>query len=316
MTRRLIPPLLCAALAACGNQSDAPLPGYVEADLVRVASPYAGRLVQLQVAKGTDVAAGAALFALDHDSEAAERDEAAARLAQAQAQASDLSKGKRPDEIAAVQAQVDAARANLKLAENDLARQQQLARAKFISAAGLDAQREKVRSGRAQLDEAEAQLRVARLAARQDERAAAEAARAAARASLAQSDWKLAQKAVAAPVAARVDDTLYRVGEWVPAGSPVINLLPPGNVKVRFYVPQARLSEVKPGVIVKVGCDGCGAARDARIGFVATQAEFTPPVIYSKENRAKLVFLVEAWPVDTKGLQPGQPVDVALGAAK
>ncbi len=316
MKHRLILPLCCAMLAACGNTPEGTLPGYVEADLVRVASPYAGRLVQLGVAKGAEVQSGAPLFSLDQVSEAAERDQAAARLLQAKAQETDLSKGKRTDEIAAVQAQVAAARSNLKLAENDLARQQQLARADFISAAGLDAQVEKVRSGRAQLAQAEAQLRVAHLAGRQDERVAAEAASAAAKAALAQSDWKLAQKAVIAPVSARVDDTIYRIGEWVPAGSPVVSLLPPGNVKVRFYVPQAQLSLVQSGAIVKVACDGCGAPHDARIGFIASQAEFTPPVIYSKENRAKLVFLVEAWPIDPTGLRPGQPVDVKLEAKK
>ncbi len=315
--KRLLPALACClALTACGDKTDGTLPGYVEADLVRVASPYAGRLVRLEAAKGAEVQPDAPLFALDRDSETAERDEAAAKLQQAQAQAADLSKGKRTDEIAAVQAQVDAARAALRLAESDLARQRQLAAANFISASGLDSQLEKVKSGRAQLAETEAQLRVAHLAARQDEREAADAAHEAAKAALAQSDWKLAQKTIAAPMAARVDDTLYRVGEWVPAGSPVVSLLPPGNIKVRFYVPQARLSEVRSGGIVKVSCDGCGTMRDARVGFIASQAEFTPPVIYSKENRAKLVFLVEAWPLDPQGLRPGQPVDVMLGAAK
>jgi len=312
-----LPVLLCAALAACGDKSPGTLPGYVEADLVRVASPYAGRLVQLSVAKGAEVQDGTPLFALDRDSETAERDEAAARLVQARAQAVDLQKGKRPDEVAVIEAQVASARATLKLAEDDLSRQQKLAAAKFISPSGLDAQVEKVKSSRAQLAEAEAQLRVAHLAGRSDERAAADAAHDAAKAVLAQNDWKLAQKQVAAPVAARVDDTLYRIGEWVPAGSPVVSLLPPGNIKLRFYVPQARLAEVRQGGIVKVSCDGCGAARDARVSFIASQAEFTPPVIYSKENRAKLVFLVEAFPLDVTGLRPGQPVDVDLaGAAK
>ncbi|MCL2636245.1 MAG: HlyD family efflux transporter periplasmic adaptor subunit [Betaproteobacteria bacterium] len=304
------------ALAGCGANNDGVLPGYVEADFVRVAAPYAGRLVELAVVKGAEVEPGAKLFALDRDNEIAARDEAAAKLAQSEAQARDLATGKRKDEIAAVAAQVEAARAVLKLAESDLTRQQSLAAAKFISPAGLDAQIEKVRSGKAQLAEAEAQLRVAHLAARNDQRAAAAAASQAAQAALAQSAWMLAQKEVAAPVAARVDDTLYRVGEWVPAGSPVVSLLPPGHIKLRFYVPQARLPEVRQGDIVKVSCDGCGAPRDARVAFIAAQAEFTPPVIYSQENRAKLVFLVEAYPLDAQGLRPGQPVDVRIGTAQ
>ena len=308
--------VLLLALAGCGANPDGLLPGYVEADFVRVASPYGGRLIELSVVKGAEVEPGDPLFALDQGSEIAARDEAAARLAQSEAQARDLATGKRQDEIAAVAAQVDAARAALKLAQSDLMRQQRLADAKFISPAGLDAQVEKVRAGSAQLAEAEAQLRVAHLAARQDQRAAAAAAKKAAQAALAQSAWLFAQKQVAAPVAARVDDTHFRVGEWVPAGSPVVSLLPPGHIKLRFFVPQARLPEVRQGDIVKLSCDGCGAPREARVSFIAAQAEFTPPVIYSQENRAKLVFLVEAYPLDPQGLRPGQPVDVRIGTAK
>jgi HlyD family secretion protein len=118
---------------------------------------------------------------------------------------------------------------------------------------------------------------------------------------------------VAASVAGRVTDTLFARGDWVPSGAPVVSLLPPGNVKVRFFVPETQLGTVSVGQKVAVSCDGC-APISATVSFIAPQAEYTPPVIYSKESRSKLVFLVEAKPApeDALKLHPGQPVDVAL----
>lgn len=307
--------VLGAILTGCGAPPPAALPGYAEAEYVHVAAPYAGRLIALPVAKGAQVRVGTPLFALDQDSERAAVLEYQARVVQSEAQAADLDKGKRQDEIAALAAQADAAQANLRLAARDLARQQQLARAGFTSGANLDALRERVASAQAQLDEAQAQLRVAHLAARDDTRSAARAAVKTAQAQLDQTRWKLEQKTLSAPVAAQVEDTLFRVGEWVPAGSPVVNLLAPNAIKVRFFVPQDALARLKPGATVSVRCDGCGAPFAARIGFIASNAEYTPPVIYSKENRAKLVFMVEAWPAPGSPLRPGQPVDVQLAPA-
>ncbi|MNN69017.1 putative efflux pump membrane fusion protein [compost metagenome] len=109
-----------------------------------------------------------------------------------------------------------------------------------------------------------------------------------------------------------VYDTPYRLGEWVPAGSPVVRMLPPGNVKVRFYVPEAVVGALRNGQAVQVRCDGCAAPVAASITYVANEAEYTPPVIYSNETRNKLVFLVEARPsaADAIKLRPGQPVEV------
>jgi HlyD family secretion protein len=103
----------------------------------------------------------------------------------------------------------------------------------------------------------------------------------------------------------------------VPAGSPVASLLPPANRKLRFYVPEPLLGCLKVGQAVSVACDGCAAAIAATITFIVDRAEFTPPVLYSKDNRAKLVYLVEARPTvaDAARLNPGQPVDVTLPAS-
>jgi HlyD family secretion protein len=119
---------------------------------------------------------------------------------------------------------------------------------------------------------------------------------------------------VSSTVTGTIADTLFVPGEWVPAGAPVVSVLPPGNVKVRFFVAETRLGALRVGQKVALACDGCAAPIAASISFIAPQAEYTPPVIYSRDNRAKLVFLVEARPdaQDAVKLHPGQPVDVTL----
>ena len=306
--RRFVLSLLPLALLACTPKGDAPLLGYVEIEPTRVAAQQAGRLVQLPVARGADVAAGAPLFALDTDLERPALDEADARRAQSDAQAQDLASGKRPAELDAYRAREASARSALALAESDLARQQSLAVKGFVSPMSLDSLRERVKSARAALDQAQAELRAAELAGREAQRVAAAAAVKVAEAQRAQAQTRLSQKTVVAPAAARVEDTYYRIGEWVPAGSPVVSLLPAGSVKLRFYIPEPRLAAMQPGSIVRVRCDGCGEGFDAKISWIATSAEYTPPVIYSKDNRAKLVFKAEAVPQGNVRLTPGLPV--------
>jgi HlyD family secretion protein len=133
-------------------------------------------------------------------------------------------------------------------------------------------------------------------------------------AALAKANWSFEQKKQFAPTNAFVQDTLYRVGEWVAAGNPVVELLPPANIKVRFFVPETVLSEIKPGETVGVTFDGGKHAYSATVNYISTQAEFTPPVIYSQKNRAKLVYMIEAKfsPADAADLHPGQPVDVRV----
>jgi HlyD family secretion protein len=158
----------------------------------------------------------------------------------------------------------------------------------------------------------QAALNVARLPARSDARAAADAAVRAAEQVLEQARWREQQKQQASMVDARVAETFFRVGEWVNAGQPVLSLLPPGATKARFYVPESDIGSVAIGQPVTLHCSGCGTPIRARIDFVATQVEYTPPVIYSNAQRARLVFRVEARPdaADGARLKPGQPIDV------
>jgi HlyD family secretion protein len=305
---------LALALAACSDPAPGTLQGYAEGEYVRVATPFAGQLQRLAVKRGDRVKAGDPMFALEQANEAAARREAADRLARAQAQLENLRKAKRPTEIEAARAELDQAEAALKLAEANLKRQEELFSAKFISRERLDDARTAVARERARVAEMRAQLATANLPARADEIRAAEAEVAAARAALEQADWRLGQKAQRAPQDALVQDTLYVPGEWVPAGAPVVSLLPPGNIKVRFFVPESRLGAVRAGQPVELACDGCGGPIAGTVTYIAPQAEFTPPVIYSRERREKLVFLVEARPAAAEAtrLHPGQPVEVVL----
>lgn len=298
----------------CGNKEPAALQGYVEGDYVRVAAPFAGTLVKLAAQRGQQVEPGMPLFALEAGSEDAARREALERARRAQAQAEDLRKGRRASEIDAVRAQLAQAQVVASLSEKELARQLDLVAKGFVSQQRADEARAARDRDRNKVAELQAEVTTARAGSRPDEIRAAEAEAAAAREALAQADWRLAQKTVAASVAGTVVDTLFAQGEWVPAGAPVVSMLPPGNVKVRFFVPETRLGSLKLGQTVALACDGCPAGLEAAIAFIAPQAEFTPPVIYSKDSRAKLVFLVEAKPaagVAVK-LHPGQPVDVRL----
>ncbi|HUP29369.1 MAG TPA: HlyD family efflux transporter periplasmic adaptor subunit, partial [Usitatibacter sp.] len=273
-----------------------------------------GTLVRLDAQRGQDVKDGAPLFALEAGSEDAARREAEERARRAQAQVEDLKKGKRPSEIGSVRAVLTQAEVAARLSERELARQNDLVAKGFVSQQRADEARSARDRDRARVAELQNDVTTVAAGARPDEIRAAEAEAAAARQALAQADWRLRQKSVAATVTGTVSDTLFVRGEWVPAGAPVVSLLPPGNVKVRFFVPESRLGAVKVGQKVELSCDGCGQPLEAAISFIAPQAEFTPPVIYSKDNRNKLVFLVEARPneKDAVRLHPGQPVDVRL----
>lgn len=289
------------------------LQGYVEGEPVRLGPAIAGTLDTVAVARGTLVAVGTPLFTFDPLRERAARDEAAARLQQAQAQLGNLRTGKRPPEVAVVAAQKLQAEAALRLSEAQGRRQEILAAEGASPPGRLDEARAAYARDRARVAELTAQLEAAQLAARADEIGAAEAAVEAARAALSQAEWRVAQLATVAPVAAVVEDTYYRPGEYVAAGAPVVSLLPPDNVKLRFYVPETRLGALALGQSVDFRCDACPSGLTARITFIAPRAEYTPPVIYSVGSREKLVFRVEARPDGDPGrLHPGQPVDVAM----
>jgi HlyD family secretion protein len=310
----VVPLLLGLGLAGCAPETPGSYQGYLEGEFVYVASPLAGTLTNLAVSRGAEVKAGQLLYVLESEAEAAATREAEERLAQAQARLDDLHKGRRPTELAALEAQLRRANASLALSELELQRRVRLRETNVISAEELDAARTRRDTDQAELVALSADLETARLGARVDEIKAAEADVQALTAALGKARWTLAQKTQRAPADAWVHDTLYRQGEFVAAGNPVISLLPPENVKARFFVPQKELATLRSGQSVWVSFDGAATPYVATVNYIATEAEFTPPVIYSKENRAKLVYMVEAAfaAADARKLRPGQPVDVRV----
>lgn len=302
-----------AALFGAGDDIEG-YQGYVEADYVRVGVPDSGTLELLAVRRGERVQAGDLLFALDDAAERAARDEASARLARAEAALADLGKGARPEEIAALTAEKRQAEASLALTRAELDRQQKLFDTKVTAESRLDEARSAYARDAARVAELEADIATARLGGRADAIDAAAAEVAMARAALAEAEWRLAQRSAAAATAALVDDTLYVEGEHVAGGAPVVSLLPPANLFIRFFVPEGDLGRIAIGQDMTVTCDGCAEAVAARVSFISPDAEYTPPVIYSESRREKLVFMIEARPTDpAAALHPGQPVMVAPG---
>ena len=312
--RALVATALLALVAGCEPAPKPRVQGYVEGEFVYVASPIAGALETLPVQRGAQVAAGDALFALECGAETAARDVAERRLAEGQAKLDDTKKGKRPVEIESAQAQLKQARAALALAEKESARQESLFQSGASAASEFDRARAARDEDRQRVSQLEADLQTAQLGSRSDQIVAAEANVRALAAALAKAEWDFAQKHQAATQAGLVFDTLYRPGEWVAAGRPVVALLPPANVKVRAFVPEARVGTIHPGANVRVFVDGVREPFAGQVTFISPQAEYTPPVIYSQESRAKLVFMIEARfdAATAAKLHPGQPVDVEL----
>ena len=302
----------CALVVGCRPSSPAPWQGYLEGDMVYVSSPLSGRLDTLAVAKGTFVRRGSPLFTLERESELATQQQASAQLAESRARLADAAKGARSSELSSYQARLDQARAVAELSTLDLARQEALFRTKAISASDYDKARLTALANARAVDQAASDLETARLGARSDAVAAAAAQVKADEASKARADWNVSQKAQKAPVDALVYDTLYRQGELVPAGLPIVALLPPENLKVRFYVSEEDYGKLKVGATLRVRLSGHEGGLKARVSYLSPQPEYTPPILFNRDNRSKLVFLAEALfePSVAKDLHPGQPVDV------
>ncbi|WP_194712955.1 HlyD family secretion protein [Noviherbaspirillum soli] len=315
--RRLacLPPALAALLCACSESRQPFYQGYIEGEFLYLSAPQAGYLRSLDALRGSRVAPGQAAFALAGDPDAESLDEAQARVAAARERLANLAAPRRQPEIAALEANLRAAQASLSLAQSRLGRQQSLAERHFVSPASLDEARSQRDQMQGQVDAAQQQLATYRAAlGRGAEVRAAEADLLAAQAQAAQMRWRLESKTVRAPAAGEISETYYRAGEWVAAGAPVASLLPDQRRRLRFYVPETALARLRPGLTVEAGCDGCTQPIRGTIDFIAPQAEYTPPVIYSRGSREKLVFRVEAVPLPEQAarLRPGLPIDVRI----
>jgi HlyD family secretion protein len=274
--------------AACGDAKRATLQGYAEAEYIYLAPRDAGYVAALNVKEGDEVQPGAAVFRLDVD-----RSNAA--LARAQALRNSSS-----DATAAQAQAVAAAQADVNLAQVTYQRSVTLFEKGFAAKAQVD-------QDKAALDAAAARLRTA---VAQRNAAASQTGASSADVALARSQSD--DRVVTAPAAGRIERIFLRPGEFAQAGAPVASLLTPANMRLRFFAPEGDLALLRLGGIVDVSCDACAKGLTARISYIASEPQFTPPVIYSTDQREKLVFLVEARPEHPEQFRPGQPVDVSV----
>ncbi len=322
MKRKVL--LLVAALGAVAvaialftlpANKETEFPGYMEADLVLVGSEQGGRVASLTVEEGDHVKQGDPIFTLESSEQEASVATARARVQEADARLADVkAEVQRPDEIRVLEAALNEAKAMLQVATNNLERARALYEKGWTTKAALDDAIAQHDRNEAAVAEAEKRIIAAKLPGRSDMIDAAFANAEAARHALAEAEKNIAKRQVASPADGTVEEVYFRPGEVVNAGQAVIALLPPRNLKVRFFVAEPMRAKLHVDETVKVSCDGCPPGLTAKINFIARDAEFTPPVIFSREQREKLVFLVEARPEgEASTLTAGQPVTVTLG---
>jgi len=299
-------------VVGCSEDGGKAFQGYIEGEYLLVSSPLAGNLEQLSVSRGMHVVSGDSLFILERTFEQAAVNEAEQARERAENRLADLLKGMRPSELAAIRARLEQAQASYGLAETEYERRARLFSQQVIAKEQLDRTRTEMERSRAMVAQLTAELETAQLGARQDEIEAARNDVEAARNRLTQAEWNLEQKMQTAPAAGLVFDTFYVEGEYVPAAHPVVSLLPPANIKIRFFVPETALGGLAVGQTMYVRVDGSKKTYQARIAYISPEAEYTPPVIYSRETRTKLVYMLEAHfdPGAAAALHPGQPADV------
>lgn len=303
-------PLISALLARCGPPP--PLAtGYVEGDYVQAAPLVTARIDEIAVRRGDGVQAGQLLARVETSDAQGALDAAAARLQRTESELADLTHGSRPEELAALSAAVTAARSAASRATGDADREARLRARGVASQAQSDTLRAAADVAQATVAEAEARLEAARLPARADRIDAARAAVAEAAAARDTARWQLDQRSVRAARAGVVTDIIRNPGEIAGPSAPIISYLPDGAVRLRVYVPEPALAALAVGTRLAVACDGCGPLT-ARVTWISDRAEFTPPVIYSREARQKLVYMVEAVPEPPATLKPGQIVEVRV----
>jgi HlyD family secretion protein len=272
MTRATLLAALLLLLAGCGQNDERKWLGYAEGEDAFIAAPQAGWLARVAVRRGDEVKVGDLLFTLDDTNQQAARDQANAA-------------------IAVTQGQLVAAKANLVLTQKELVRQDNLLAEQAGTKQAYDVAKANYDSAAAQVSQIEAQI-------------------AQARANLTGAAYQLSERDVTSKTAGRVEDVYFRTGEYAPAMTPVVSVLPPQNIYIRFFVPETEFAHIKLGRRVAIACDGCAQNITATVTFIAQQEEFTPPVIFSIGSRERLVFKVEARALGGLKLNPGQPVDV------
>jgi HlyD family secretion protein len=304
--------VLCL-IQGCDNSASESFQGYIEGDFTYITADTPGKLTEIPVKRGEPVAVGAVLFRLDNEDQQLVYQQVAQELAAAIAEKNDLQAGLRPEEINILRAQLKQAQIAASLAKSKWQREKSLADKGALPFFSLKVTHNDYLQKQAIVDESQSRLQFNLLPAREQALAAKNAKIAALEAQLAQVKSTLNKRQTLSPIAGRVHDIYFTRGESVDTNHPIISLLVPHNIKVRFYIPQKLLHDFKPGNEILVSCDGCKKAVPVKIDYISTTAEFTPPVIYSQKRREKMLFLVEARPAPDQAftLHPGQPVKVS-----
>ncbi len=303
-------------LAGCEATTEAPRHhGYVEGEFLMLAPEEAGPLAALHVTQGETIMAGAPLFTMDATLFETARDHARARRAEAQAGLANLlAEQQRPEEIEVRLARKRRAEADRDLAAAELERVRQLFADGFVSQARLDTAQADYDRALAALAEIERDITTARLSARIQLIEQAQAAVEAADAALKEAQERLARRAISAPAAGLIQEVFFRPGEIVPAGRPVVSLLPPERRRIVFFVAEPARARFAPGTRLTVTCTACPPDLTASVDWLSASEEFTPPVLFSPEERASLVFRVEATPDQPLAMAPGQPVTIRMAS--
>jgi HlyD family secretion protein len=302
----IVAALIAAAVAVWlllgGSDRERSLSGYIEGENLYLAAPISGTIATISAVEGQRVAAGLPLFTIDPATLSAQGQQAEANVAAANSQIASAEAQARQAE-----AEVAAASADAERARTDLGRLLKVRSDDPAAVAGRD-----IDQARSAQNAANARVAAARqtASARRAQVAAARAQAAEAQGGKREVDIRVGQLSPAVPASGRIDEVYFQPGEWVSANQPVVALLPDNRVKVRFYVPEADAAKYRPGRNIRFSCDACARGLTATIRYVSPRPEFTPPIIFSRDSRDRLVFLVEAWPKRPQGLQPGLPVDV------
>jgi len=300
-------------LSACAPSAPSVV-GYVEGEYVQIAPIDVARIVTLDVRRGDRVKAGETIGAVEATDAVIAVSNAEGALAQAKAELANILYGRRPEEIVAIEASLDAAKLQSEDNKRSLDRSRDLNGRGFAPQADLDRAQTAYDVASSRVKELTANLAVAKLPARDDEIAAAQGRVKQAQAALDQARWRLGQRTLTAAGAGQITDIVRHPGEVAGPTAPVVSMLPDGALKLTLYAPEAALSSLALGELLVVRCDGCPAGLTAAVSYIAHEPEFTPPVIYSLDQRQTLVYLVEARPAHDVALrlQPGQIVDVDL----
>ncbi len=301
-------------LSACNNDSQR-VQGYIEGNMTYLSSSQTGKLLHLNVKRGQWVKSGDILFQIDQQPYLADLKAATASMQEAQANLQNSLTGQRPPELAQIQAQIAATQAELAYANKELQRNQHLAATGSTSQQALDKAIREATIASDSVKQFQAKLASAKLPARIDLIHAAQASLDATRAQLEAAKWTLQQTTIRAPENGEIFDHYYWPGEQVPAQQPVVSLLIPQDIRIIFYIPETRLSQTKLGQTITFTTDGSKKVGKAIISFISPQAEYTPPVIYSRESQQKQIYRIEAkFATDTDAMtwHPGQPVNITL----